>query len=285
MFQTILGGALLLAGGIYAAAILIGLYRERALLKEEKGRLGLLGVLEVLIYICASIGISDYLLNTLVFKQGKLGEDKILPGTVVACGIVPGTILAWSLLQADTAVDGRSLVVCGLFVTVGSLIGARLVGKFDGGRIKAVMRVALVVSFLFLIARMILSAGASGTEMGLWGGRLWLAAGMSFLTGVINMFGIPMKPTWTALFLLMGLSPIATLTLVLVMGALTPLAGGVSVLRGGRYHRKMALCAAVFGSVGAVIGTLLAISVPAGVLNLLLMAVMLIAIVTMFRGK
>ena len=67
MFQTILGGALLLAGGIYAAAILIGLYRERALLKEEKGRLGLLGVLEVLIYICASIGISDYLLNTLYF--------------------------------------------------------------------------------------------------------------------------------------------------------------------------------------------------------------------------
>jgi len=285
MFQDILGGALLAAGAVYAAVILWLTRRDKAEIKQEKGTLPLLAALEVLIYICASIGISDYLLNTLLVKRGKLAEDRLLPGTVVACGIVPGTIIAWYLLRADTVPDGISILVCGLSVSVGSVLGARLVGRFDSKRIKAVMRAALVCSFVILIVRMILSAGVTGSAMTLSPIQLWVAAGLGLLTGVINMFGIPMKPTWTAMFLVMGLSPITTLTLVLVMGALTPLSGGASVLRGGKYYRKLVFCAAVFGSLGAILGTLLAISVPAVVLNILLLIVMMIAIVTMFRDK
>lgn len=285
MFHRILGTVLLAAGLLYAAVILWTAWRRRADLRAETGSLPLIAGLEVLIYIAASLGISDYLLNTLTFKQGNFAEDKQLPGTLVACGLVPGAIIAYSLLQADTPVDTGSLLACGTCVIAGSVTGARLVGRFDGKRIKSIMRAALVCTFVILIARMILSAGAAGTAMGLSFPKLHIAAVLCFLSGVVNMFGIPMKPTWTALFLVLGLSPIAVLTMVLVLGALSPLAGGISVLRGGLYHRKMVLCATLFGSLGSLLGTLFAVSLPAAVLNILLLMVMFIAIVTMFRSR
>ena len=45
------------------------------------------------------------------------------------------------------------------------------------------------------------------------------------------------------------------------------------------------LSALTFGSLGAIVGTALAISIPALVLNVVLIAVMLIAIVSMMRSK
>ncbi len=110
-----------------------------------------------------------------------------------------------------------------------------------------------------------------------------MAAVVCFASGLLNMFGIPMKPTWTALFLILGLSPLATLTIVLVMGALSPISGGAEVVRRGNYSRPMAVCAVTGGSVGAVLGTVLAVSLPATLLNIILLAVMLLAIITMFR--
>ncbi|MBP3815886.1 MAG: hypothetical protein J6H21_03375, partial [Firmicutes bacterium] len=77
--------------------------------------------------------------------------------------------------------------------------------------------------------------------------------------------------------------PLTTLTLVLVLGALSPLAGGIEVLRRDNYQRKMVLASVIFGSIGAVLGIAFAISIPAAILNIVLIAVMVFAIVIMFR--
>ncbi|MBO5666954.1 MAG: hypothetical protein J6S45_05850, partial [Firmicutes bacterium] len=143
--------------------------------------------------------------------------------------------------------------------------------------------VALIASFVLVIVKTVVSAGAVGTATSLPMGKLILAAALCFATGAINMFGIPMKPTWTAMFLILGLSPIVTLTLVLVVAGLCPLSGGINVIRRGVYHRKQVLCAVTFGSLGALIGTSLAVSIPANILNVVLLGVMLIAIITMFK--
>ena len=86
-----------------------------------------------------------------------------------------------------------------------------------------------------------------------------------------------------AMFLLLGLSPLHTLTLLLVMCCIGPFGGAVPVLKSGNYHQKLACAAVLGGSLGAVLGSLLAISLPAALLNILLLAVMLIAIVSIFR--
>lgn len=283
MGQRILGAVILAAGVLYGAAILIIAYRDRAARPDGRGSLPLTAALEAAVYFCASVGISDYLLNTLVAKRLRLTDDKTLPGTLVACGLTPGAVIAFSLLRSENPVDLMTVVLCGALAVLGSVTGARLVSRFDGAVVKTVMKAALVVSFLVLIAKMILSAGRTGTAVGLTSWKLILAAALCFATALLNMFGIPMKPTWTALFLVLGLSPLATLTMVLVLGALCPLSGGAEVLRRGNYSRRLAACAVTGGAAGAVLGALLAVSLPPSLLNIILLAVMLLAIITMFR--
>lgn len=284
MIQRILGAVMLAAGVVYGAVIVKRALGNRAALKEGPS-LWLVGLCEAAVYFFASLGISDYLQNTLIYKRLRLGDDERLPGTLVACTLTPGAIIAHALLRTDDPVELGTLVFCGLPLIVGSILGAKLAGRIDGGRIKRIMRAALIGSFSVLLIRTLLTAGTAGTATGLSPGKLCIAGALCFGTGILNMFGIPMKPVWTAIFLLLGLAPLSALTMVLVMASVSPLSGGVRVLKNGRYRAKMAFCAVLFGAVGALTGTLLAISLPAGLLNGVLIAVMLVAIVSMFRKE
>ena len=107
--------------------------------------------------------------------------------------------------------------------------------------------------------------------------RLLLAMVASYMTGV------PMKPANTAIFLLLGLSPLSTLTMVLVMACIGPIGGVIPVIKSGAYHQKLACAAVICGSIGAAIGSLVAISLNAAVLNVLLIIVMVIAIISMLK--
>lgn len=284
MYQRILGDSMLAVGLIYGAALLISAFRNREAVRAERGSLAALAAMEIPVFFCASMGISDYLIHTLLIKRLNLvSDDRHLPGTLVACCLLPGAIFAWTLLRVENPVDIVTLAVCGACVMVGALAGTQVTGRLSGALIGRIMRIALIVSFLVLVGKIALSSGETGTAMGLSGPRLYIAGVLCFLTALINMFGIPMKPTWTALFLILGLSPLAVLTMVLVLGELSPLAGGLGVVRSGNYQKKMAPCGVIFGSMGAILGTLLAVSLPAIVLNGVLLAVMLLAIASMFR--
>ena len=90
-----------------------------------------------------------------------------------------------------------------------------------------------------------------------------------------------MKPTWTALFLILGLSPLSTLTMVQSVGYFGPLSGGFNIIKGGNYHQKMAVSAVIFGSIGAILGVLVALSISPQVLNIVLLVVMALTIYSM----
>ena len=284
MFQQILSVILLVIGLTYGCVLVYMSYRNREKLAVEKGSLPVLLLSEVAIYICASVGLSNYILNTLLFKHAVKGDDKLLPGTLVAGCVTPGAIIAFSLLRADVnPIDTKLLIVCAVSVIAGSLVGSHMVGMFDKTRIRKIMLAALIFSFIVLVVRNIVSIGGGNTATSLSGVKLVIAAILCFVTTVINMFGIPMKPTWTAMFLMLGLTSLTSLSLVLFFGSIAPLAGGIRALYADRYHRKLVLCTIVGGSVGAILGTLFAISIPSSVLNVLLLAVMLIAIITMAK--
>ena len=283
MLQRILGFVILLLGLVYALAMVRRALRDREALRAEAGALPLLCGLEAAIYFAATLGISDFLLNTLLLRRLRLTEDRKLPGSLVAAGLTPGAVIACILLQADHPAELLTVVLCSAGMAAGAFLGARLVGKLNGALIRKIMVVALICSLGALIAKMLLSAGAVGTAMGLSGWKLPAGLVFSFCAGAINMVGVPMKPALTAFFLLMGLSPLAALTVVLVMCCFSPLSGGIEVIRSGRYHQKTALAALSCGSLGALLGCLFTISVSAPVLNVLLIAVMLVAIVSMLR--
>ena len=92
-----------------------------------------------------------------------------------------------------------------------------------------------------------------------------------------------MKPAGTAMFLLLGLSPIATLTIVLVMASIGPMGGALAIIKSRNYHQKLSLAAVSGGTVGAILGTIFTVSIGATTLNIILLAVMLIAIYSLFK--
>ncbi len=284
MFQKVLGCAVLAIGLAYAVVILRTLITHRDEFEKAPGSLVLTGVAEFLVYAIACLGISDMLLNTLTCKKFRLAEDAELPATMVGCTVVPSSIIAFALLfRSGGGTDVLTLLLCGAAVMIGSVLGSRFVGGMDGTQIRRIMRIALVLSLVFLIVKIIISSGATGTAEGLGGVKLAIAVLLCLGTGIVNMFGIPMKPTWTAIFLIMGLSPLTVLTMVLVLGAMTPLLGAIGALKSGRYQKKLVGSAVITGSAGAVLGVLTAVSIPGNILNLILIAVMLIAIIAMFR--
>lgn len=283
MLQQIISYFILAAGIIYGAAFIIANRRESTAFNEAPGNMKTLGIGEALLFIIASMGVPDFVMQTILGKRMGIITDRELPGTVVGCSIVPGTILAFAMLRSKGNADLKTLIFCGIGTLLGSFLGSKLITTMDGNLIKKIMRIALILSLLFLLGRMLATGGEIGTKSGLTGIQLYLSAALCFVIGLINMFGIPMKPTRSALFLVLGMSPIATLTMVLVLGSLAPISGGYQVLRNGNYQRKMVVASVIFGSLGAIIGAFLAISIPAILLNIVLIAVMLLAIAVMFR--
>ena len=279
--QKIITIPILISGVFYFCFILYRALKDKDAFRSEKGSLSGLLPGELLVYFLGSTGISDYLMNTLLIKKFKLTEDEKLPGTLVASCLVPCSVFAFSFISRGESVDMKGLILCAAAVALGSFLGSRLLSKIDGKKIKTFMIYALIFSFIALIIKMIISSGASGTATALTGARLIIAVVLCFITGLINMFGIPMKPTWTALFLILGLSPIAALTMVQSVGYFGPMSGGYNILKTGKYHQKTALSAAILGTLGALLGVTLALTISAGLLNIILLIVMALAIVSM----
>ena len=281
--QKILGTAVLLAGAFYFILLLREAFRNKDRFLSERGKLYWLMPIEALVYFISASGVTDFVMNTIAARRLHTASDKELPGTLVTASLVPGSIIAFSLLRTEGIVHWSLLLLCGIATMCGSLTGVRLVKRTGGTVIKKIMAVALIFSLFALIAKMILSRGATGDATSLSGLKLAAAVIIVFFSGLVNMFGVPMKATWTTIFLLFGLSPVSTLTMTLVLGCLSPLTGGFSIIRSGNYHQKTAVSAATSGALGAFLGVMFALSLAPLALNIILIGAMIIAIVTMLK--
>ena len=282
--QKILGYTFLALGVLWAAVLLRTILKQKQSLAGEPGKpLPVMFITEAIVYFLATMGISDFLMNTIVFNRCKSGDTAQLPGTVNLCAIVPGTVIAFTYLQTAEAIETATLIICTACMLAGTVFSAIFLTGIDGKKLKKIIGTALIFSMCALVVKMIVSAGTTGSASGLGGVRLVIAVVVCLICGALNMMGVPCKPTLTALFLLLGLSPMCTLTLVLVMCGLSPVVGGVKFIRSGKYHKKTVLAAAITGTATAVCGCLVMISLPALALNIVLLCVMLIAIVSMFK--
>ena len=169
-----------------------------------------------------------------------------------------------------------------LCLAAGAVGGGRAVSRMNGAAIKKIMGYALLCSMAALIVKMAVGAGVTGSDVGLRGAKLLVMCAGCVGIGFINMMGVPCKPIAVTMLLLLGLSPVAALTLTIVLGIIVPMSGGVSIVRGGLYNRKMVLAAMTAGSAASVLGVMLAISMDPLLLNILLIIVMLVAVISIF---
>ena len=68
------------------------------------------GIAEFCVFFLATLGFSDFALNTLVFKKAGWVDDKRLTSTMITCYLVPGIIIAFGRgkdIHADGYEDGK----------------------------------------------------------------------------------------------------------------------------------------------------------------------------------
>ena len=159
----ITGIIFLCCGLIYAFVLGRELVRNRAALRQAPGDLKIIGVCEFFIFFLCTVGVSDFLLNTLLIKKFRLSDDKGIPSCLIASTLVPGAFLSFSYLQAENSADALTLVLFMLCLAAGAVFGGRAVSRMNGAAIRKIMGIALLFSMAALIVKMILSAGTTGT--------------------------------------------------------------------------------------------------------------------------
>ena len=269
--------------GLIWAVVLFITIKKHSISDEPGKSFATMAITEAVVYFIATMGISDFLMNTIVFNRYKSDDAAKIPGTLNLSAIVPGTIIAFTYLKTGEPIGAATLIICTVCMLAGTIFAALFLTNIDGKSIKKIIGVALVFSMGALIVKMIVSAGTTGSASEVSGFKLVIAIVVCLICGALNMMGVPCKPTLTALFLLLGLSPMCTLTLLLVICGLSPIVGGVKFVKSGMYHKKTVLAAITAGTVTAVVGCLIMITLPAMVLNIILLIVMLVAIISMFK--
>ena len=281
--QHIIGAVFLAAGIIYAIYIIRDAVADREAFRGQPGSLKQTMIAEAIVYFFCTIGISDFVMNTIAVRRLKLAEPETLPDCLITQGIVPGCFIAFLYLRNAPEVDVTTMLVFMGGLALGSFLGSRAVGNMKGEAIRKLLVALLIVSMLALIVRMILSAGEPGTLTALRGGRLAIMGLTTLVFGFTNMMGIPAKPFTTVAMMLLGLSPITTLTLLLGSVPISVVTGGINVVRRRRYNKKMAVSAITAGCITAFIGTALAIAINATALNIILIAVIGVAVVSLIK--
>ncbi|MCR4709711.1 MAG: hypothetical protein K5653_05625 [Clostridiales bacterium] len=281
--QYIIGTLFLAAGIIYAVYILKDAITDKAAFNAQPGNLKVIMIAETIVYFFCTIGISDFVMNTITIRRLKLAEPETLPDCLITAGIVPGAFISFLYMRNAGAMDNLTLLVFMICMAVGSFLGSRAVGQMKGETIRRAMVALLSLSVLVLIARMIMTQGAANTEVALRGAKLVILALTTLVFGFTNMLGIPAKPFLTTALLLLGLSPIATLALILGAVPISVVTGGINVVRRKRYNKKHAVSAVTAGCAAAFVGCMLAISLNAAALNVILIAVIIVAIISLIK--
>ncbi len=281
--QHLIGAAFLAAGIIYAIYILRDALSDRGSFAAQRGSFKGTLAAEAIVYFLCTIGISDFVMNTIVVRKLKLADPETLPDCLITSGIVPGAFIAFLYLRNAPTVDTATLLVFMGCLALGSFLGSLAVGRMNGEAIRKALVILLIAAMAALIVRMILSSGAPGTATSLSGWKLALLGGLTLVFGFTNMLGIPAKPFTTTALMLLGMSPITTLTLLLGSVPISVVTGGINVVRRKRYNKKLAVSAVTAGCVTAFIGTMLAISINAVALIIILIGVILIAVISLIK--
>lgn len=281
--HKVLAFIVFIPGIIYAILLIKGALDKDKGMAKEKGSFVFMAAYEAAAYFLGTMGFSDYIFNSLLLKKMKWAEDKRMVGTMVACCIVPNTIIASTYLKNGGNVSIESLLLCIGGVALGSFMGSRAVAVVKESTLRIVIGVAMTISICALLFKMVFASGFASAELSLSTAKLMIVVPVVFVLGFINMFGIPMKPTSTALFLLLGLEPMSALTLMTAMSIASPLSGGIKVVKSGNYNKKFAFAAVTFGTLGAIIGTRFTVSLNANVLSVILIIMMVVATISMLK--
>ncbi|MBL0458213.1 sulfite exporter TauE/SafE family protein [Aeromonas enteropelogenes] len=230
-----------------------------------------------------TLGIGSFAVKTACYKQFKLIDDRLLPGTLNSQCVLPAVTQSLIFIGA-VAVDPLTLLSMMVAAAAGAAWGARRVASFDRQTVRLVMAISLLVVAGFIFAGLLGLFPVGGGAMGLGGYKLVIALLGNFLFGVLMNVGIGLFAPCMTLVYLLGMNPLAAFPIMMGSTAVLSVFSAGTFIRKGAFDAKAVLAVAIFGPIGVVLAAMLVKSMDVEMLKWLVAFIVIYTSWTMYAS-
>ncbi|WP_429076626.1 TSUP family transporter [Aeromonas veronii] len=230
-----------------------------------------------------TLGVGSFAVKTACYKQFKLIDDRVLPGTLNGQCVLP-TVTQSLIFVGAVAVDPLTLISMMMAAAAGAAWGARHVASFDRQTIRLVMAISLLVVAGLIFAGLLGLFPVGGDAMGLSGYKLAIALIGNFIFGVLMNVGIGLFAPCMTLVYLLGMNPLAAFPIMMGSTAVLSVFSAGTFIRKGAFDAKAVLAVAIFGPIGVVLAAMLVKSMDMEMLKWLVAFIVIYTSWTMYAS-
>lgn len=230
-----------------------------------------------------TLGVGSFAVKTACYKQFKLIDDRVLPGTLNGQCVLP-TVTQSLIFVGAVAVDPLTLISMMMAAAAGAAWGARHVASFDRQTIRLVMAISLLVVAGLIFAGLLGLFPVGGDAMGLSGYKLAIALLGNFIFGVLMNVGIGLFAPCMTLVYLLGMNPLAAFPIMMGSTAVLSVFSAGTFIRKGAFDAKAVLAVAIFGPIGVVLAAMLVKSMDMEMLKWLVACIVIYTSWTMYAS-
>ena len=232
-----------------------------------------------------TLGIGSFAPTMAWFKFRRLVPDQLIPPTMIAghtpAAIVQGVVF---LVLLGGKVDPVLLIGNIVSLTIGGLIGARLIYRTRTWLVQGIVGLALIVAAVFYALSNLGLMPIGGTASSLPPGLTVIAIAASFEFGILLNFGVGNFAPTLALLSLMGLDPRYCFPIMASSCGLAGIAVASRHVLAAKVDLRIVLGIAIGGIPAVLIAAFLVKSMPVEALRWLVTVVVLYTAVVMLRS-
>ncbi|MGX8702587.1 sulfite exporter TauE/SafE family protein [Caproiciproducens sp.] len=268
--------AIVLINMIFIVRFVLDFIKHKKETFQEKGSNLFYIILGFITMICATFGVSDYAINTVVYHKTGYVEDRLIPPTLNTECTIPLMFMALIYIQSIEC-DIITLIVLIIAQMIGSALSPRIVAKLPASTIRWSMGIGLGIAAVLVFLGQINVLATDGNLTALTGWRLAVAAVALFIYGAINNIGIgAYAPTMATIYAL-GMSPLVAFPIMMSACTVSIAVGSAEFVRLNNYARKPTFWFAIFGSIGVFCAAYLIKSLNVYAIKWIVMVVILFA--------
>ncbi|AYK16962.1 sulfite exporter TauE/SafE family protein [Aeromonas veronii] len=230
-----------------------------------------------------TLGVGSFAVKTACYKQFKLIDDRVLPGTLNGQCVLP-TVTQSLIFVGAVAVEPLTLISMMMAAAAGAAWGARHVASFDRQTIRLVMAISLLVVAGLIFAGLLGLFPVGGDAMWLSGYKLAIALLGNFIFGVLMNVGIGLFAPCMTLVYLLGMNPLAAFPIMMGSTAVLSVFSAGTFIRKGAFDAKAVLAVAIFGPIGVVLAAMLVKSMDMEMLKWLVAFIVIYTSWTMYAS-
>lgn len=230
-----------------------------------------------------TLGVGSFAVKTACYKQFKLIDDRVLPGTLNGQCVLP-TVTQSLIFIGAVAVEPLTLISMMIAAAAGAAWGARHVASFDRQTIRLVMAISLLVVAGLIFAGLLGLFPVGGDAMGLSSYKLAIALLGNFIFGVLMNVGIGLFAPCMTLVYLLGMNPLAAFPIMMGSTAVLSVFSAGTFIRKGAFDAKAVLAVAIFGPIGVVLAAMLVKSMDMEMLKWLVAFIVIYTSWTMYAS-